>query len=64
LWPVDSEAASALMIRFHAYRKLNGLSTVAALRKAQLSMLNGDDERYHQPFDWAPFAVFGGEASF
>lgn len=64
LWPVDSGAAAALMIRFHAYRKLDGLSTVAALRKAQLSMLNGDDERHRQPFDWAPFAVFGGQASF
>jgi CHAT domain-containing protein len=64
LWPIESEAAGDLMIRFHRYRKLDKLSTVDALRSAQLEMLKLPDEKSHQPLNWASFQVFGGYANF
>jgi CHAT domain-containing protein/TolA-binding protein len=62
LWPVDSAATSKLMINFHKLRKQN--STIEALRKAKLEMLDGDDPLYRRPYYWAPFTVIGGHATF
>jgi CHAT domain-containing protein len=59
-WEVDSEATAELMINFHKNRKSNGLSTVRALREAQLSMINGPDPRQRDPYYWAPFFSIGG----
>jgi CHAT domain-containing protein/lipoprotein NlpI len=64
LWPVDSDSTAALMIKFHKYRKQEGLSTIEALRKAQLEMIDSPDPRYRQPSLWAPFIMIGGSASF
>ncbi len=64
LWPIDSEAATQLMIRFHRYRKQERLSTVDALRKAQLDMLSATNERDRRPQNWASFETFGGYATF
>jgi CHAT domain-containing protein len=64
LWPVESEAAEQLMIRFHRYRKQERLSTVDALRKAQLDMMSLPDEKSRQAVNWASFQVFGGYANF
>jgi CHAT domain-containing protein len=64
LWPVDSDATAALMIKFHEYRKINGLSSAEALRRAQRDMLTASDERLHQPYAWAAFVAFGGHTSF
>jgi CHAT domain-containing protein len=64
LWDVDSAATTELMTRFHAYRKQNNLSSAEALRKAQLSMLNGQDILYRQPYYWASFECIGGYAKF
>ena len=59
-WEVDSEATAELMANFHKLRKSNGLSSVRALRKAQLSMLDGPNTQYRDPFYWAPFIAYGG----
>jgi CHAT domain-containing protein len=64
LWPVESGAAAELMIKFHKYRKASGLSSVEALRRAQLDMLTAASERYRRPHDWASFVAFGGHANF
>jgi CHAT domain-containing protein/lipoprotein NlpI len=64
LWPVDSDAAAELMINFHRNRKQQGLPTTEALRRAQLSMLAGDGQRFRHPYYWAPFMVVGGYSTY
>lgn len=61
-WQVDSDATAELMIRFHKYRKTENLSTIEALRRAQLDLING--ERFKKPYFWAAFAVLGGYSEF
>jgi CHAT domain-containing protein len=63
-WPVDSAATAHLMVRFHRLRKLEGLSTTAALRRAQREMLAGADELYRNPYYWAAFLPVGGHADY
>jgi CHAT domain-containing protein/tetratricopeptide (TPR) repeat protein len=63
-WKVDSDAAAEMMKKFHFYRREANLSSVAALRRAQLEMLNAPDERFRHPYFWASFAAFGGYAEF
>jgi CHAT domain-containing protein len=63
-WQVESEATAELMRKFHFYRRQEKLSTTAALRRAQLEMLEASDKRFRHPYFWAAFAVFGGHASF
>lgn len=60
LWPVDSDATAELMIKFHRYRKLTGLASVQALRRAQLDMLGDSDAAKRQPYAWASFTAIGG----
>lgn len=60
LWPVDSEATARLMISFHQFRRNELLSTAEALRRSQLQMLNGTEQRFRHPYYWAAFFVFGG----
>lgn len=60
LWPVDSEATAELMIDFHRLRKDPGVSTAEALKRAQLEMLRSTEPRFHHPYYWAAFSVFGG----
>ncbi|MFL6273933.1 MAG: CHAT domain-containing protein, partial [Blastocatellia bacterium] len=64
LHTVDSAATADLMIAFHKYRKTEGLSSVEALRRAQLDMINGGIEAYRHPFYWAAFVAYGGYARF
>ena len=59
-WPVESESTADLMLKFHRYRKELGLSSVAALRKAQLDLLNAPDGYFRDPYYWAAFTPFGG----
>jgi CHAT domain-containing protein/Flp pilus assembly protein TadD len=63
-WAVDSESTAELMVRFHRSRKTGNLSTAQALRRAQLDMLEGDNESYRDPYYWAGFVTFGGYAQF
>jgi CHAT domain-containing protein/tetratricopeptide (TPR) repeat protein len=63
-WSVETKATAALMERFHFLRRVQHLSSAAALRQAQLEMAKQPDGAYRNPFFWAGFAVFGGYASF
>jgi len=63
-WPVDSDATAELMIRFHRLRKVEGLNTTRALRRAQQEMLSGADERHRNPYYWAAFLPVGGHAEY
>ncbi|MEJ7862845.1 MAG: CHAT domain-containing protein [Pyrinomonadaceae bacterium] len=63
-WAVDSDSTAELMIKFHHYRKTEQLSTVKALRRAQMEMAEGGNERFRHPFYWAPFITLGGYSEF
>ena len=63
-WPVDSDATTELMIKFHQNRKLARLSSAEALRQAQLDMLKDRDAAKRRPYAWASFVVIGGFADF
>jgi CHAT domain-containing protein len=63
LWPIDSKATYELMIRFHKYRRDSG-SSVKALKRAQLEMLQSSQPKYHHPYYWAAFNLVGGYAEF
>lgn len=62
LWAVDSDATAELMVSFHRYRKREGYTTIEALQRAQLDMLNGPQQLYRQPYYWASFNLIGGYA--
>lgn len=64
LWPAESGPTSDLMIGFHRHRKLDGLPTAEAFRRAQLDMLSGADPRNRLPKHWAAFTITGGYADF
>jgi CHAT domain-containing protein len=64
LWPVDSDTTASLMIKFHEYRKVQGLSTAEALQRAQVEMIASGDERLRNPNAWAAFVIVGGHARF
>jgi CHAT domain-containing protein/lipoprotein NlpI len=63
LWPVESESTADLMISFHKYRKQN-ISTVEALRRAQLEILHKQQAGSPKNYGWAAFVVIGGHATF
>jgi len=63
-WKVDSSATAKLMKNFHRFRRREKLSTVEALRRAQMEMLDSPDEKHRSPYFWAAFAAFGGYATF
>lgn len=63
-WSVDTESTAELMKRFHYFRRREKMNTVAALRAAQLEMLNHPNGRFREPYYWAAFAAFGGYAAF
>ncbi len=58
LWEVSDEATSELMGRFYRAMLQHRLAPAQALRCAQLSL--SGDERWSDPFYWAPF-VFQGD---
>jgi CHAT domain-containing protein len=57
LWKVDDEATAELMRLFYGYMLRDGLSPVAALRKAQVSM--SQQKRWQAPYYWAGFVIQG-----
>ena len=63
-WNVDSAATAELMKRFHRFRRQEGMSTTAALRQAQIDLINDPTGRFSSPYYWAAFAVYGGHAEF
>jgi len=64
LWPVESEATANLMISFHRHRKHGHISTVEALRRAQLEALHAIESDSQTSFDWAAFVLLGSEPEF
>ena len=57
VWNVDDRASARLMERFYAAMLAKGLSPAAALREAQLSLLN--EPRWSNPHYWAAFGLQG-----
>jgi len=64
LWSIESEATADLMISFHKHRKQDNLSTVAALRRAQLEFLHNRQPGSPSNNGWAAFVAIGGYAGF
>jgi CHAT domain-containing protein/lipoprotein NlpI len=58
-WSVDNEATGKLMIAFHRNRQ-QGLNSAAALKSAQLEMINNPAGPFALPYYWAAFGVTGG----
>lgn len=57
LWKVDDEATAELMKQFYARLLKEGQSPAAALRRAQMSLLNQKD--WQSPYYWAAFVLQG-----
>ncbi|HEX3185400.1 MAG TPA: CHAT domain-containing protein, partial [Pyrinomonadaceae bacterium] len=64
LWAVESDATMKFMINFHKRRTREGLSVAKALQQAQRDMLHDPENRYREPYYWAPFVLIGGYANF
>jgi CHAT domain-containing protein len=63
LWPVESEDTAELMIGFHKHRKLDRLSTIEALREAQLDAIQ-QSRGSRTTYNWAAFVPIGGYTTF
>lgn len=59
LWNVEDRATAELMERFYEKMLVDRLSPAAALRAAQISMLQGKIKRWRNPFYWAGFVLQG-----
>jgi CHAT domain-containing protein len=57
LWSVDDQGTAQLMVRFYQGMLQKGLPPAAALRAAQLEMLQ--QEKWHHPYYWAAFTLQG-----
>jgi CHAT domain-containing protein len=57
LWGVDDIATSELMARFYKTMQRDKLSPSAALRAAQIQMLQ--QKHWNSPFYWAAFQIHG-----
>jgi len=64
LWPVDSGSTTELMISLHRHRKLERMSTVEALRRAQLDLINSPNAKARRVSSWTAFVPVGGWAEF
>jgi len=64
LWPVESDATANLMISFHKHRRQDHVSTVEALRRAQLEALHEGRASQNMNYQWAAFITVGGYANF
>jgi CHAT domain-containing protein/predicted negative regulator of RcsB-dependent stress response len=57
LWKVEDRATAELMKKFYRAMLRDGQKPAAALRSAQVEMLN--DRRWNKPFYWAAFTLQG-----
>jgi CHAT domain-containing protein/tetratricopeptide (TPR) repeat protein len=57
LWGVSDVGTTELMVRFYQKMLQGGMRPAAALRAAQLSLMN--DKRWASPYYWAPFTLQG-----
>ena len=64
-WSVNDASTALLMQNFYANLTREHMAKGASLRKATLSLLNGDPEtggkqgKYRHPYYWAPFILLG-----
>ncbi len=59
LWRVEDQATAELMQRFYRGLIEEGLRPAAALRQAQIEMLEGPHRRWRMPHAWAAFVLQG-----
>ncbi len=64
LWPVADDSTTLLMKQFYRlHESEQGISKAEALRRAQLTLLEGTGDptqgRFAHPFFWAPFVLIG-----
>jgi len=59
LWSVHSEATEKLMISFYRHLEDDGMDKAAALRAAQIDVMNTPDTMWNQPYYWAAFNLVG-----
>lgn len=57
LWGVSDLGTTELMVRFYQGMLKEGMRPAAALRAAQVSLMN--DKRWSSPYYWAPFTLHG-----
>jgi CHAT domain-containing protein/tetratricopeptide (TPR) repeat protein len=57
LWDVSDWGTTELMVRFYHGMLKEGMRPAAALRTAQISLMN--DRRWASPYYWAPFTLQG-----
>lgn len=57
LWGVSDWGTTELMVRFYDKMLKEGMRPAAALRAAQISLVN--DKRWSSPYYWAPFTLQG-----
>jgi CHAT domain-containing protein/Tfp pilus assembly protein PilF len=57
LWGVSDVGTTDLMVQFYQRMLKDGMRPAAALRAAQLSLMN--DKRWTSPYFWAPFTLQG-----
>jgi CHAT domain-containing protein len=57
LWGVNDWGTTELMVRFYQGMLKEGMRPAAALRAAQVSLMN--DKRWGSPYYWAPFTLQG-----
>jgi len=57
LWNVSDWGTTELMVRFYQGMLKEGMRPAAALRAAQISLMN--DKRWASPYYWAPFILQG-----
>jgi CHAT domain-containing protein len=59
-WKVDSDATEKLMVAFHRNHLQKGMNSAAALRQAQIEMIEAPAGSFASPYFWAAFSVIGG----
>ena len=57
LWDISDSGTAELMVRFYHGMLKEGMRPAAALRTAQVSLMN--DKRWASPYYWAPFTLQG-----
>lgn len=57
LWSIQDDSTAELMTQFYRALKTPGISKAAALRQAQLSLLQ--NPQYQHPFYWSAFVLVG-----
>ncbi len=59
LWQVSDQSTSLLMQNFYSNLANGNITKTAALRQAQLSLLQGNQRQFTHPYYWAAFILIG-----